>query len=241
MPYNDEKVVDVADVRAGNGQTQDNRSSNQSMTRNLVADANPEEAKASRKVIISRRGRWDQPERLKYWDRSKRGGGHREQPGSVQTIEGYSQHELTPRSDRGEGRTLVASGNGMVRLYFLCSSSRRIRVLDPGSSASRGSSRSVILTVRQETTSRFPWKLTCMSSFLTRGKSNMAVTVRPSADSRYFTLERGREHRSGSRSEYTRGMIVADTVDKEREGEKRGCTGGRVTGIGGVAREGSTY
>ena len=114
--------------------------------------------------------------------------------------------------------TFVPSGSGMVRQYFLCSSSRRIRVPDPRSSASSGSSRSVILTVRHETTSLFPWKLTCMSSFLTRGRSKIAVTVSPSADSRYFTLDSRRKHRSGSRSGYTRGLIVADTDDTGREG-----------------------
>jgi hypothetical protein len=89
MPYNDENAVDGADVKAGNGQTQDTRSSNQSMTENWVADASPEEAKVPRKVIIIRRGRWDQPEKLRYWGRSERGVGHHEQPGSVRTGEDY--------------------------------------------------------------------------------------------------------------------------------------------------------
>ena len=110
----------------------------------------------------------------------------------------------------GARRTLVPSGSGMVRQYFLCSSSRRIRVPDPRSSASRGSSRSVILTIRHETTSLLPWKLTCMSSFFTRGRSKIAVTVSPSADSRYLTLDRRGRHRLGSRSEFTKGMIAAD-------------------------------
>lgn len=176
-------------MKARNGQTQDNRSSNQSMTKNWVADASPWKGPRFQEgFIIIRRGQWDQPERLRCWDRSKQGVDHRERPESVRTVEGYSQHGLSQDPMRVK-RTLVPSGSGIVRLYFLCSSSRRIRVLDPGSSASRGSSRSVILTVRHETTSLFPWKLTCMSSFFTRGKSKMAVTVSPSADSRYFTLE----------------------------------------------------
>jgi len=41
MPYYDEKAVDEANVKAGNGQTQDNRSSNQPMTKNWVAGASP--------------------------------------------------------------------------------------------------------------------------------------------------------------------------------------------------------
>jgi len=129
---------------------------------------------------------------LRCWDRSRRGGDHRELPGSLRTVEDHGKHELS--RDLSEVRhTLVPSGSGMVRQYFLCSSSRRIRVPDPRSSASRGSLRSVILTVRHETTSLLPWKLTCMSSFLTRGRSKMAFTVSPSADSRYFTLDSRRK------------------------------------------------
>ena len=137
------------------------------------------------------RGRWDWPEMLKYLDRSGRGGGHHELPESLQTVEGRDQHE--GRDPSGVRRTFVPSGSGMVRQYFLCSSSRTIRVPDPRSSTSMGSSRSVILTIRHDTTSLFPWKLTCMSSFFTRGRSKIAVTVSPSEDSRYFTLDRGRK------------------------------------------------
>ena len=86
---------------------------------------------------------------------------------------------------------------------------------DPRSSASRGSSRSVIFTVRHETTSLFPWKLTCMSSFLTLGRSKIAVTVCPSADSRYFTLyEKKPPIRITVR--VCEGSIVADTGDTGR-------------------------
>jgi len=41
MLYYDGNAVDEADVKARNGQTQDNRSPNQSMMKNWVADASP--------------------------------------------------------------------------------------------------------------------------------------------------------------------------------------------------------
>ena len=66
----------------------------------------------------------------------------------------------------------------------------------------------------------------------------MAVTVSPSADSRYFTLDSRRKHRSGSRSEHKMGLIVADMADSDT-GREAGV--GSKRGKNGDARRVATY
>ena len=57
-----------------------------------------------------------------------------------------------------------------------------------------------------------------MSSFLTRGRSKIAVTVNPSADSRYFTLDMGEKRIDEDHGPKIRGgVIVADVTDTGRE------------------------
>lgn len=82
-------------MKARNGQTQDNRSPEDDGE--LGGRRQPvENARNLREMIINFRGRWDWPEMLRYLDRSGRGGGHRELPGSLRTVEDHDQHESGP-------------------------------------------------------------------------------------------------------------------------------------------------